>query len=67
MGKPDEPSTEELRLDQARREIGERNQAESAEQDDEAKQHARRAQKSEYLKEKLEERAEAERKAEADE
>lgn len=63
MANGEEPSTEELRLSQARREAGERQEAEAADLEDEAKQHARRAEKSEYLKEKLEERAESEREA----
>lgn len=37
-------------------------QADEASTEDEAKQHARRADKAAYLREKLEERAESERK-----
>jgi hypothetical protein len=57
----EEPDTEELRSEQARKAADERAQARRADTDDEAEEHARRAQKSEYLKEKLEERAESER------
>jgi hypothetical protein len=39
----------------------EREQADEAPTEDEAEQHARRADKAAYLKEKLEERAESER------
>jgi len=60
----DEPTTEELRLEQQRREAEEHERAEGSLEDDEAEQHERRAQKAGYLREKLEERAEAEREAE---
>lgn len=55
--------TEELRIDQLVREREEREQAEAAPLADEAEQHDRRADKAAYLREKLEERAEAEREA----
>jgi hypothetical protein len=53
--------TEELRTEQASREAAEQRLAEQATTGDEADQHARRAEKSAYLKEKLAERAESER------
>jgi hypothetical protein len=56
----EDPTTQELRLDQLRREQEEREEAEAS-TEAEAEQHGRRAEKAEYLKEKLEERAEAER------
>ena len=61
MPADDEPTTQELRLEQLRREARERKQADASIEDDEAEQHERRAQKASYLREKLEERAEAER------
>ena len=57
----DEHKTEELKIIQSDREVAEREQAESALDEDEAAQHERRADKARYLKEKLEERAESER------
>jgi hypothetical protein len=60
---PDEPKTEELKLTQLKREEAERQHAESAPDEDEAAQHERRADKARYLAEKLEQRAESERRA----
>jgi hypothetical protein len=57
----DEHKTEELKVIQAEREAAERTRAESAVDDDEVEQHERRADKARYLREKLEERAESER------
>jgi hypothetical protein len=57
----DEPNTEELRSEQARKSAEETARARQSDTDNEADQHTRRAQKSKYLKEKLEERAESER------
>lgn len=57
----EDPTTQELRLEQTRREALEREEAEESPSEDEAEQHARRADKADYLKKKLEERAEAER------
>jgi hypothetical protein len=57
----DEHKTEELKVIQSDREAAEREQAESALDEDEAAQHERRADKARYLKERLEERAESER------
>ena len=62
----DDPTTEELRLSQLRRESAERREAERALSESEQEQHARRAEKADYLRQKLDERAEAERRAEAE-
>ena len=59
----EDPTTEELRLEQLQREAKESERAGGAVEEDEAEQHKRRAAKASYLREKLEERAEAERKA----
>ena len=53
--------TEELKVIQTEREAEERERAESARDDDEAAQHERRADKARYLREKLEEREQSER------
>jgi hypothetical protein len=60
----EDPTTQELRLEQLRREAEERERANASQEDDEAEQHERRADKASYLREKLEERADAERVAE---
>ena len=60
-GDPD-PKTEELQAAQEDRLREERAQADEAPTEDEASQHARRADKAAYLREKLSERAESERK-----
>ena len=57
----EDPKTEELRITQAGREDDERARAETAEDPEEVAAHARRAAKAAYLREKLEQRAEAER------
>jgi hypothetical protein len=57
----EEPSTEELRAAQAERERSEQERAREAESEDETAQHERRAEKSAYLKRKLDERAKSER------
>ena len=57
----DDPTTQELRGEQAKREAEERRSAEDAPTEDAADQHARRAEKAEYLRKRLEERAKAER------
>jgi hypothetical protein len=59
----EDPTTQELRLDQLRREASERERAEGSIEDDEAEQHDRRADKAAYLREKLEQRAASERAA----
>ena len=58
---PEEHTTEELTVIQAQREAEERMRAKSAVDEDEVEQHERRADKARYLREKLEERAESER------
>jgi hypothetical protein len=62
----EDPTTQELRLEQLRREADEHDRAGASIEEDEAEQHERRAEKAGYLREKLEERAEAERAAEND-
>jgi hypothetical protein len=57
----DQHKTEELKIVQADREATEREAAESAVDDEEVAQHARRADKARYLRKKLEEREESER------
>ena len=57
----EDPKTEELRLEQERREADEQQRAETTPDEDEAAQHERRAEKARYLREKLEERARSER------
>lgn len=59
----EDPTTEELRVEQLQREATERERAGGSTDPDEAEQHERRAEKSAYLREKLEQRAEAERQA----
>ena len=62
--RPDQPTTETLRLEQLRREEAERERAEQAPTKQEERAAGRRADKAEYLREKLAERAEAEDEAE---
>lgn len=57
----EQPKTEELKIIQTEREADERERALEALDEDEAAQHERRADKARYLREKLEERAESER------
>jgi hypothetical protein len=59
-----DPTTQELRVQQAEREAEERRLAEQADTDEGTGQHDARAMKAAYLKGKLEERARAEREAE---
>ena len=61
----EDPTTQELRLAQLQREAKERERAQAPEEEPE--QHDRRADKAAYLREKLEERAAAEREAGAGE
>jgi hypothetical protein len=58
-----DPTTEELRVAQLQRELDEKRQAEDAPGEHDTAQHDRRAMKAEYLRAKLDERAEAERAA----
>ncbi|CAN5602634.1 hypothetical protein BH20ACT19_BH20ACT19_00720 [soil metagenome] len=60
----DDPTTEELRIVQGEREDASKRAADRADSDGETAQHDRRAEKSAYLRQKLEEREEAERRAE---
>jgi membrane protein len=60
-----DPATEEMRLEQLERERKEHARADAAPDEPETEQHERRAERAGYLKEKLEERAEAEDAAEA--
>ena len=62
----EDPTTQELRIEQLQREAAERERAGASLEEDEAEQHQRRAEKAGYLREKLEERADAERAAETD-
>jgi hypothetical protein len=55
-----DPKTEELRVDQARRERDARERATEATDEHEAKTEERRADRAAYLREKLAERAESE-------
>jgi len=59
----EDPKTEELRLDQLRRERVEREAAAESDEDEAAETHKRRADKAAYLHEQLEKRAESERDA----
>jgi hypothetical protein len=59
----EDPDTQELRLEQLRREVEEQERAQKAPDPEEQAQHGRRAEKAQYLREKLEERAAAERRA----
>lgn len=59
----EEPTTQELRIEQLQRERSERERAAEGATPDDTEQHERRADKASYLREKLEERAEAEREA----
>jgi len=56
----EDPETRELEIEQVQRELAERKQAEEAGQPSEERTHARRADKHEYLREKLAERARSE-------
>jgi hypothetical protein len=62
----EDPTTQELRIEQLNRERLEREHAEQATDPDDTGQHEARAAKAGYLREKLEERAEAERRAAAE-
>ena len=55
-----DPETQELRIEQVQRELAERKQAEQADLPTEERTHERRADKHEYLREKLSERARSE-------
>ena len=55
-----DPETQELRVEQIRREREEHRRAREAEEPADERQHARRAERAAYLREKLDARAEAE-------
>jgi hypothetical protein len=57
----EDPTTQELRLSQTKRAMEEREQAGEAPTEDATEQHEARADKADYLRQKLAERAEAER------
>ena len=57
----EDPTTQELRVEQLQRERAEREAAAEGVTPDDTEQHERRAEKARYLREKLEERAKAER------
>ncbi len=59
----DDPTTGQLRAVQVSREAKSRKAADRADSEEETAQHDRRAEKSAYLREKLEQREEAERRA----
>ena len=61
MNDDEQAETDELREAQVRREAVERELAQSAGDDAETAEHARRADKARSLREKLDERAESER------
>ncbi len=63
MNSDEDPTTRELRLKQLQKEQEERAAAESGQTDEDTGTHDARAAKAAYLRRKLEERAEAERKA----
>jgi hypothetical protein len=60
----EDPTTEELRVEQAGREAEERERARATDSPDDTQQHERRAEKADYLRRKLEERSNAEREEE---
>jgi hypothetical protein len=62
----DEPTADELREEQGERAAHERAEQAEAASEDEARAHERRADKAEYLREKLDEREQAERRRERD-
>jgi hypothetical protein len=55
-----DPETEELRLEQLRRKREEQEQARETDQPADERAHERRAERADYLKRKLDERAESE-------
>jgi hypothetical protein len=62
----EDPTTQELRIEQLQREKEERRRADEDPTDEGTGQHEARAAKADYLRKKLEERAEAERRAGGD-
>jgi hypothetical protein len=58
-----DPKTEEMRVEQIKRERSEREQETDSSEPAEEKSHRRRAERAAYLKEKLDERAKSEEEA----
>jgi hypothetical protein len=63
VGAVEDPTTQELRVEQLKRELEEKQRADESTLKSETDTHDRRAMKAEYLRAKLEERAESERAA----
>ena len=61
-----DPETEELRVEQIQRTREERERAQEADQPADERAHERRAERAEYLKRKLDERAESEERVDED-
>jgi hypothetical protein len=57
----EDPTTQEMRIEQLQRERVEREAAEEGVTPEDTEQHERRAERASYLREKLEERARSER------
>jgi hypothetical protein len=55
-----DPKTEELRVEQVKRELSERKHEDDASEPAEERTHARRAERAAYLREKLNDRAQSE-------
>ena len=66
MTPEEDPTTRELRIKQLQKELDERKAAEEGHTEDDTGTHDARAAKAAYLRKKLEDRAEAERQADAD-
>ena len=62
----EDPTTQELRVEQLKRELAEKEAAEQADTSAQTETHDARAMKAEYLRAKLEERAQSEREAAAE-
>jgi hypothetical protein len=60
----DDQTTQELELEVLRRELGERQAAEDTADSEERRVHSRRADRASYLRDRLAERAESERRLE---
>ena len=63
----EDPTTQELRIEQLQRELAERKRADDTPLPEETAQHERRAERAAYLRGRLEQRADAERRAAAEE
>ena len=66
LGDMADPKTEELQVEQVKRERAEHARARGADEPEEEQTHARRAERAAYLREKLEQRAESEERVEDD-